>query len=384
MHIKNKKWTMFRLKESLACLVTALISIIVVMLSASPAKAAHTVLGTITYSDGKPAVGVQVIAKDSDGMGDLNKNDTMGEAITDSQGFYRINYKDKEWDYKIPGSDAWRPDIFIVIFRNGSHVAKSKVHDDWNMRNNLTINLTIPADQLIEKFTGFKSEIHGWPFSNKMFNHTCVEVLGQKVCGPFSLCGGMSLSALRRFEKNLRVEPFSDKVKQEIEKAQGDTMSAGVMKKFAEWSMIPTQPGMTKPHTIGARTKDEWVDVRKAIDGGRPVVLGLIRVNDDDIRKNPQNVFKNHQVLAIGYRVNDAIGDAIIYIYDPNHPGKTGIISFNTKLPRSQINAKQDTGEKVRGFFVVSGGDGGDEGGGEGGGGRGAPHPRQSPPRQVP
>ena len=48
------------------------------------------VLGRITFTDGKPAVGVRVRAFDHDGMGDLDKNDFIGETTTDAQGNYSI------------------------------------------------------------------------------------------------------------------------------------------------------------------------------------------------------------------------------------------------------------------------------------------------------
>ena len=353
----------FALKKDFAPILgIVLVTFFVVASYSSPVWAKHHVLGKITFSDHKPASGVLVVAKDSDGMGDLDKDDKMGQAITDAQGHYNIDFTGKSWDTKIPGSDSWRPDIFIVVFRNvggqWARVAKSNVHKDWKMRNDLTINLTIPADRWSQRPTRFQPKAHGWNFQNTKFINTCVKVSGKEVCGPLSLCGGMSLSALRRFKMNIPVEPFSDKVHHELEKAQGETMSAGMMLKFAEWSVIPSKPGMLKLHTIGYRTEQEWPHVRRDIDGGNPLVIGLVRVNDDDVKRNGKAVFDNHQVLAIGYNFNDATGESHIYAYDPNNPGQVSDISFCTTLPNSQINIKQfNPGrgwERVRGFFIIN------------------------------
>jgi hypothetical protein len=345
----------------------ALVTFFVVTSYGSPVWAKHTVLGKITFTDGRPATGILVVAMDSDLGGDINKDDKMGQAITNAQGYYNINFEGKSWDTKVPGSTAWRPDIYINVFRNvggmWAHVAKSNVHKDWKLADDLTVNMTIPADQWAERVTGFNPVNHGWPFPNTKFKNTCVHLLHTpaQVCGPYSLCGGMSLSALRRYKRNVRVEAtLSQNVHNELEKAQEDTLSAGVMTKFAEWSVIPTQPGTLKPHTIGHRTMEEWPHVRRAIDSGNPIVMGIVRVDDDDIKRSGNNVFKNHQVLAIGYRVNNATGESFIYLYDPNHPydknkpTARSIITFYTKLPNSQIKATQNTGERVRGFFDIN------------------------------
>jgi hypothetical protein len=338
----------------------ALLAFFIVISFNSPAWAKHTVLGKITYSDGKPAAGILVVAMDSDAGGNINKDDKLGQANTNAQGNYNINYAGKSWDPKVPGSTAWRPDIYINVFRNvggmWAHVAKSSVHKDWKLAQDLTINMTIPADQWQERLTRFNPANHGWPFPNTKFKNTCVHLLhtAAQVCGPYSLCGGMSLSALRRFKRNAPVENvLTEKVHSELEKAQEDTLGAGVMTKFAEWSVYPSQPGTLKPHTIGHRTMEEWPHIRGAVDSGNPIVMGIVRVDDDDIKRSGRNVFNNHQVLAIGYRVNNATGETFIYLYDPNHPQQRSAITFYTKFPNSQIHAKQDTGERVRGFFDI-------------------------------
>ena len=59
----------------------------------------------------------------------------------------------------------------------------------------------------------------------------------------------------------------------------------------------------------------EWPRVRRVLDAGRLVPLGLVRA----VSWNPLDLARNHQVLAWGY---DLDGDeATLRIYDPNWPG---------------------------------------------------------------
>ncbi|HBI05384.1 MAG TPA: hypothetical protein DDY49_15320, partial [Paenibacillaceae bacterium] len=52
--------------------------------------------------------------------------------------------------------------------------------------------------------------------------------------------------------------------------------------------------------------------LRKEIDAGRPVVLGLIKA------RSISEVAQNHQVVAYGYD-QDGNGTKKVYIYDNNH-----------------------------------------------------------------
>lgn len=120
------------------------------------------IYGTVYGYDGKPLAGARVRAFDEDelqsgGLGPMvNRDDKMGEKITDKDGKYRIaykNYEEKHWDgLKTPIHTNWRPDIYIVVaiqqdFNNEKLWSKryvSKVHMNHPMRDPLKIDVRLP------------------------------------------------------------------------------------------------------------------------------------------------------------------------------------------------------------------------------------------------
>lgn len=91
----------------------------------------------------------------------------------------------------------------------------------------------------------------------------------------------------------------------------------------------------------------EWPRVRREIDSGRLAALGLVRSRS----LNPLELGKNHQVLAYGYRLDEANGELAIRVYDPNHPGDDSLeLSLNVHAPEAGIRYVR--GElPVYGFF---------------------------------
>ncbi len=71
--------------------------------------------------------------------------------------------------------------------------------------------------------------------------------------------------------------------------------------------------------------KQEWPGIKKGLDRGELVPLGLIRRTSIDLL----DLRHCHQVLAYGY---DLVGDDLkLYIYDPNWPDNNDVI-FNLSL----------------------------------------------------
>ncbi len=83
--------------------------------------------------------------------------------------------------------------------------------------------------------------------------------------------------------------------------------------------------------------------LRKEIDAGRPVVLGLIKA------RSISEVAQNHQVVAYGYD-QDGNGTKKVYIYDNNHRDVEVVLTSE----QGQANFSASTGEQWRGFFVHS------------------------------
>jgi len=229
-------------------------------------------------------------------------NDYLGGAYTDANGRYVIVYRGGHWDPAPHNITIWRPDSFINVLVNiGTdwvRVASTRdnIKDDWPLKNDLTLNVKLTErNQWISIATKFDPAIHGWSFANDRFRicaaptckdeHWAGHFLRKVLTFRWALCGGMSLTSLRRFRNNQVVEPFSPTVKAELSKAQLETVTPTTWAKFIQWQAKPTLPHPPLgPHTIGEGTKGEWGPLHKSIDRGVPMVLGLIRVQST----NPQ------------------------------------------------------------------------------------------------
>jgi hypothetical protein len=76
--------------------------------------------------------------------------------------------------------------------------------------------------------------------------------------------------------------------------------------RFIRWSGSPTSVLMSK-------TRAQMSEIRKSIDAGEPVVLGLIAAKNISISE----LGENHQVVCYGYRT-DGLGGTEFLIYEPN------------------------------------------------------------------
>ncbi|MBN1570578.1 MAG: hypothetical protein JXA73_22230 [Acidobacteria bacterium] len=336
------------------------------------AWANRTVYGRITDPSGKGVANLLVRAWDSDEGSD----DFMGDAYTNSNGDYSIRYRDGHWDPAPHGITKWRPDIYItVMVRVGNdwvRTAKSKIHSDHPLRDDLRINEGVPSATPIHRLTEFRPEWHSLPIDNDKFKVCAAPTCkGEHVGSIFreilqfewALCGGFSLTALRDFRNGRKPPEWSPATKERVIENQMNTLLPGKWLKFIEWQAKPTLPPdsiheIFNPHTIGYSTEGEWPKVRQAIDAGAPIILGLIRVQST----NPNKASNNHQVLAYGYTFNDLTKQVTVYVYDPNYHAQASQIRFNIGIPNNQIRASQilPSGEtrSLRGFFVITDGSG--------------------------
>ena len=104
------------------------------------------------------------------------------------------------------------------------------------------------------------------------------------------------------------------------------------------------------PHGRAWRTiKIEWPLVRRGIDAGHPVTLGLVRAKSD----NPFDLKFNHQVLAYGYEVAGQV--AILRIYDPNFPDRDDVtLSVPLRDPTRPIRIESSpSGPTSHALFAV-------------------------------
>ncbi len=205
-----------------------------------------------------------------------------------------------------------------------------------------------------EVATDFSPRKHGFKFVNSFSIDKSKFRLGKGKLH-FGLCGGMSLCALRSFNKGetmptQRTPPRSGTPRfRELFLRQTETLLPRTWGRFLRWQIRPDRPPIGSRYCVGASTRGQWQKkLRPRLKKGKPTILGLIR--SKGLRGDPS---RNHQVLAIGYKFNSATKDLAVSLYDPNHPGKTVEITMNFKDPAKGIRPKQSTGEKLRGFFVI-------------------------------
>ena len=97
-----------------------------------------------------------------------------------------------------------------------------------------------------------------------------------------------------------------------------------------------------------ATLEREWPKARAALDDGRLVPIGLIRVS----AKNPRELTKNHQVIAWGY-AEDGRG-VTLRLYDPNWPDRDDVtITIELDNALRPTGLTQSTGESLLGWFVL-------------------------------
>lgn len=199
--------------------------------------------------------------------------------------------------------------------------------------------------------TAFQPQTHGFKFANKFDPKIKAKLplIGEVELQNFmtGLCGGMCFTALDYFHSDVSIPSVST-----VPRA-GSKRHIHLVKKQIE-SLVPPD-GVIKVLNWSAR-EDEFVwrhtagwEFRKLItrlDKGQPVVLALIRA---DRGEDPR---KNHQIVAHAYRYDEQSRELQIQIYDPNYPDSRPTITMNRRHPRHGVEAKQSTGEPLRGFFV--------------------------------
>lgn len=228
--------------------------------------------------------------------------------------------------------------------------------------------------------TGFDPAVHGFAFRNRFAGSQVLaelarqgrvdEIVGVDISGPmtgaltlagraefwdgFGLCGGMAWTALDEYvagrePDHAPVQPdagssmFATLVRRQADSFHGTEL----VHRIIDWIKLPT----SSPwwgfwlDGMGRRVlRTEWPNLRTALEQGRPEVLCLIRTH------RPDRIAENHQVVAIG--ATETEGSVSISLYDPNHPGATPTIDFNTGDFLNRIDLRQSTGEPIVGFFV--------------------------------
>jgi hypothetical protein len=143
------------------------------------------------------------------------------------------------------------------------------------------------------------------------------------------LCGGMAFVARDYFEANRPAPsdtdaPASDSalykfVVKRLLDSFNLPLGIGRYLELMEPSFPDASPGFGLPGRSSVMLHDEWPQIKADLDAGHPVPLGLLKVISDE----PENLGKNHQVLAYGYDLDGS--NLTIWLYDPNYPNRDDI-----------------------------------------------------------
>jgi hypothetical protein len=204
--------------------------------------------------------------------------------------------------------------------------------------------------------TGFDPRAHGFHFAND-FVDKVVTVPGYGEVATAGRSGGMAFAALDYWFAGLpvpshRPEDFPDRAVPSdgsrladfIHKRLFDSYATWSARQFLTWALAEDHPTWSSPG-VARLTAEELPRVRRSIDAGRPVVLGLVAARSLD------EVGRNRQVVAYGYD-EDGAGPGgsptRLFVYDSHRPDTEVVLAPD---PDGRWAATTG-GEPWRGLFL--------------------------------
>ncbi|MEO8157222.1 MAG: neuraminidase-like domain-containing protein [Betaproteobacteria bacterium] len=104
-------------------------------------SAKYVVQGSVTHTDKSPAIGFKVIAFDKD----IGGEDRLGDALTDKEGRYRIEYSDA--DFRRSPKESRGADVYVRVFSaGGEQVFETKT------KRNASADLVLDVQLPLKKF----------------------------------------------------------------------------------------------------------------------------------------------------------------------------------------------------------------------------------------
>jgi hypothetical protein len=170
------------------------------------------------------------------------------------------------------------------------------------------------------------------------------------------LCGGMAFTVADFFEAR-RTVPVDTQPP-----AAGSPLYSFIVKRLFDSFNLPfginrylelMEPafpdvglGFGLPGRASVMLHDEWPRIQSLLDAGHPVPLGLVKVKSDQ----PQDLCKNHQVLAYGYDLNGT--DLTLWLYDPNYADRDDVsLSLSIGTVHAPVPVVYTPPETVYCFF---------------------------------
>ncbi len=204
--------------------------------------------------------------------------------------------------------------------------------------------------------TNFNPKTHGFHFGNDFVNQI-ITIPGKGDIETYGRCGGMAFAALDYYFAGISIPGYTaadfapDDVPPDghwladyIYLRLIGSFAAPSATKFVIWTLSSDHPTLILKGVTRWTKEDEFTKLRKAINAGRPVALGLVGAKTlDDIGN------ENHQVVAYGYEYDSVKKNITIYIYDNNSPDEEVLLVSDKDNP--YFNASNRS-ELWRGFFI--------------------------------
>jgi hypothetical protein len=165
------------------------------------------------------------------------------------------------------------------------------------------------------KIDTFDPSEHGFHFVNRFDNHVIAGITTH------GLCGGMAMSALDHWRNGIAApNHFAEGAHGNdfgggSGPAEGGRLRSALLERqvhslttsavFTRWAFGPGSIADGFHASVG----NEFAEIRKRLDAGRPCLVGLWSLEQGD-------VLGGHQVLCYGYETSPVT----LYVYDPNHP----------------------------------------------------------------
>jgi len=126
------------------------------------------------------------------------------------------------------------------------------------------------------------------------------------------------------------VPPADGRLGVYLRKRDADSFAALSAREFVRWSLAPDFPTRCHRGVVDLTVEEQFPRLRRSIDAGRPVPLGLIAARSLDAHE----AARNHQVVAYGYDEDPDSGAFRIHVYDPDRPGEAVVLGLEPKDPR--------------------------------------------------
>ena len=184
--------------------------------------------------------------------------------------------------------------------------------------------------------TDFTPMKHGFHFGNHF-----VDVMLKTPFGKIQTrgrCGGMAYASLDFYYSNTPIPPQGSALSDYIYRRSVNSIFTLSALKFLSWTAA-RDDGNFK--LLRKSKKIEFTKLKKSIDKGNPIVLGLISGSKGS------GITKHHQVVAYGYD-QPSKDTIVVYIYDSNSPNQEVVLESLTNSP----HFKASNGSRWRGFFV--------------------------------